>query len=82
MLAARDRKAKYKGIEDLRRRRMENLQRLVDDHGSQAAFARVYGCGESFISQILSGSRNIGEILARDIEAKFALPHGWLDIRH
>jgi hypothetical protein len=82
MLTGADRKAKYKGIEDLRKRRMENLQKLVDTHDSQAAFARAYGCNESFISLLLSGSRNIGEVLARDIEVKFAMPHGWLDSRH
>ena len=81
MLSGADRKAKYKGIEDLRKRRIANLQTLVDAHDSQAAFARLYGCNESFISQILSGARNIGEVLARDIEVKFGMPCGWLDIR-
>lgn len=82
MLSAADRKAKYKGIEDLRKRRIANLQTLVDQCDTPAAFARVYGCSPSFVSQVLSGARNIGEKLARDLESKMGVPPGWLDIRH
>ena len=81
MLSRSDRKSKYKAIQDLRKRRIENLKTACELYPSQAAFARKVGMSESMLSQILCGARNMGEVLARDIERGLELPEGWLDKR-
>jgi len=81
MLSRADRKSKYRAIEDLRRRRIANLLLIRDAYESQGACARHLGLTEPFMSQILSGARNIGEVLARDIERAAGKPEGWLDQR-
>jgi SOS-response transcriptional repressor LexA len=60
-------------------RRINALRRLVNEHGSQAEFARKFGLDASYISQILSGHRGFGERSARNFESKIGLPPGSLD---
>lgn len=59
--------------------RVEALRILVQEHGTQAQFARRYGLDASYISQILSGHRSFGEKSARNMETKIGLPPGTLD---
>ena len=67
-----------KPIHEIRRRQ---LQRLVQQrfHGVQAAFATEIQRQADIVSGLLRGKRNLGETLARTIEAKVHLPAGWLD---
>lgn len=60
-------------IKDIRR---DNLQFLIETvgRGSQSAAASKLNLAPSFISQILSGTRNMGEKLARKIENEINLP--------
>jgi hypothetical protein len=82
MLTATDRRKKYTLIEDLRKRRMENLKLLVALHGTARALSRKIGCSESLLCHIVAGRRNIGEVLARDWEKQLQLPEGSLDQAH
>ncbi len=61
--------------------RKDALKRLIDEkfEGKQADFARAINRSPSLVWQCLSGHRNIGEKLARDIESKLRLKRGWLD---
>ena len=61
--------------------RREALKRLIDERfeGKQAEFARAINRSPSLVWQCLSGHRNIGEKLAREIESKLRLKQGWLD---
>lgn len=61
--------------------RKENLMRLIELRfdGSQVRFADSAGMTPSYISQMLTGYRNIGERTARKIERAIGLPEKYLD---
>lgn len=61
--------------------RRENLRSLIRESHSQAEFAAACGTAPSVLSLIVSPNpkRNLGDKLARKIEAAQGLPHGWLD---
>lgn len=63
-------------ISDVRR---QNLQLLIEKHGSQAALARATKKPAAFIAQLRSGIRNLGEAASRDIEKSLGLSRGWFD---
>ncbi|WP_207765192.1 S24 family peptidase [Stutzerimonas stutzeri] len=67
-------------INDIRR---INLKSLMEGR-TQRACAELWGTSPSYISQILSKKTqaNLGEDVARRIEAQELLPHGWLDQLH
>lgn len=52
---------------------------LVAKNKSKAAFAREYAMDATYVSQLLTGHRKIGEKTARVIEEKLGLPRYWLD---
>lgn len=64
--------------------RVERLKLWLDEFdGKIAAFCRHYGLSRtraSYLSQILSGNRPLGERAARKLEAECNRPSGWLDI--
>jgi transcriptional regulator with XRE-family HTH domain len=62
---------------DIRRR---NLQLLVDKYESQQEVADIVKISPQYLSQLLSGHRNIGEKTARKIEAAVKIPRLTLDI--
>ena len=82
MLTKTDRTSKFKAIEVLRKVRVANLERLKEAHGTWAALGRATGHGGTFLIAIHSGRRNIGEVLARDIERQLKLLPLWLDKTH
>lgn len=61
--------------------RSKALKALIDEKfgGKQADFARAIGRSPSSVWQWLSGHRNVGEKVAREIERKLRLPSGYLD---
>lgn len=63
-------------IQDIRR---ENLTRLVEQYGSQRKLSDATGLAPTYIHQMLSSIRGIGEKTARKIEINTGLPDGWLD---
>lgn len=52
----------------------------ADRFRSIAEFSREYNLDSSYIRQIKSGVRNVGEKVARDLEEAIGLPLGYLDI--
>lgn len=50
--------------------------------GLEARFAERLQISPSYWSQLKSRNRQIGETLARQFEAHFQRPHGWLDESH
>lgn len=54
---------------------------LIAEEKTKAAFARKVGTDPAYISQILSikTKADIGNELARAIEAAYTLPYGWMD---
>lgn len=65
-------------INEIRRAR---LRAAIDDKfdGVSGRMADAIGRPRPNVSGLLSGTRAIGEKLARDIELRLALPRGWLD---
>jgi plasmid maintenance system antidote protein VapI len=84
MLTKKDRRARTKGVETLRRTRMANLKALAEHLGSPAELARRMGVTASYINQLCGPNpvRGITEDTARDIEQKLGIVSGWLDVVH
>lgn len=63
--------------------RRENLKKLIEKFSkTNKEFSEKAGKTPQQISQILSGARNMGEKIARDIEQKIGIETGYLDIDH
>lgn len=68
--------------------RRRNAIRLVEEYfgGKRIRFAEALGLGSGYVSRILapdaSGSRGIGDILARRMEEACGKPQGWMDHEH
>ncbi len=66
--------------------RRANLRELINSkyEGNRSRFARETGKNVNLINLTLTSNpdlrRNVGEKLARDIEAAAGLPHGWMDV--
>lgn len=66
---------------DIKSVRRDSLQRLVDARaaGNKAEFGRKYGIDPTYISQLLTGHRAMGEKAARKLEGLIGLESGYLD---
>jgi hypothetical protein len=84
MLTKQDRKNQYKGIEELFKRRRDNLNSVMQQAGSWRELARWTGESESMLIQVGGPSpvRTLGEKFARKIEQRLGLAPGWLDAPH
>lgn len=64
--------------------RVERLRLWLSEFdGKISSFCRMYGLPRtraSYLSQILSGNRGLGERAARKLEAECNRPNGWLDL--
>lgn len=69
-------------ITDIRRNRLKEW--IAQEYGGKVAeFVRRHNLPpsrESYISQLLSGYRNVGEKAARKLEDEGGKPRGWLDL--
>lgn len=71
-------------VHDIRR---ENLIDVIAKNwgGVSARLANAIGCKKTVISRLISDRhtrKNMGDNIARRIEAASNLPHGWMDISH
>lgn len=66
-------------IEEIRRK---NLSVLALEFSTIAALAEAAETNESYLSTILSGSRNAGTKLSRRLEKAANRNPGWMDIDH
>ncbi len=62
--------------------RRKKLADLIAEYGSQKAFGDAVGKDPAMFSQILNGTRNLGDKLALDLEEKLGKPRGWMDVLH
>lgn len=78
-------------VKTIRRQNFESLLREFKQNarshhrkGTLKEFAAQHGLDRSHASQMKTGIREIGEEIARRLEAKHSprLPHGWLDEIH
>lgn len=68
--------------------RHQRLLELIEEAGSVSAFAKRTGRSISQVSQLKSRTRHsssgrprvVGEVLARELEAIFGKPLGWMDV--
>lgn len=75
---------------DIKSIRKSNLEQLIieflkrDRHTTKAAFAELCGISPAQLSQLLgkNSHRNVGDKVARKIEAAMDRPFGWLDTPH
>lgn len=65
-----------KNIKEIRR---SHFQRLLGGFSTQLQFAKAAGLAQAQVSQMVSGYRDIGNIVARRIESSLGLPSGYLD---
>ncbi len=75
------------GAVDAKQIRFQNLLVLIRETGSKAELARRTGAAEAHLSQIVAkggvpGVRNVGDDLARKLEAGTGKPFGWMDHDH
>lgn len=67
---------------------LELFRQFRDQHselpqrGMLKLFAERIDLSDRYLSHIKTGRKNIGANVARHIEAKLKLPHGWLDNVH
>lgn len=66
-------------MNDIQKIRLENFKGLLKEFKSKSKAAEKLGFRVSYISQILSGYRSIGEKTARKVERNSGRPHMWLD---
>jgi len=75
-------------MRSIREIRRENLQRLANEFGSQIALAEASETSPAYINHLLNKRKDgtyvkeLGHKLARKIEDKLDLSHGWLDTNH
>ncbi len=68
-----------KTAQDIRR---DNIRALVSEYGTQRALAEAAGLVPAYVSQLINGYREMGETVARRIEAELKLSKGWMDTPH
>lgn len=62
--------------------RRANLAALIESHGSIRALADKVGTAPNYLSEIKNRERDMGDRLARKIEAALELSAGWMDASH
>jgi hypothetical protein len=66
----------------MREIRRANLCRLLESWPTQKVFAEANGLAAGHVSQMVNGTREVGENVARRIESSRGLPTGWMDTPH
>lgn len=64
---------------DIMEIRHKNLNRLLERYDSQRAFADATDLPATFVSQLVTKRRSVGERVARKIEIALSLEPGWMD---
>lgn len=76
----------YNPLMDIKQIRRQRLKEIVDKYGGPGGFAKLRSkpdadkpIDSSYVSQVLNGTRNLGETAARNMEERAGLPEGYLD---
>lgn len=67
---------------DVKQTRDRNFNTLLKLYKNNRVFADTVGLASGHVSQIKTRVRNVGDEVARRIEQKLRLPHGWMDQSH
>ena len=67
-------------MQEIREIRRDNLIRLLSNHKSQRQFAESVGLVPSLVSQLVNGTRSMGEDVARRIEQALGLSAGFMSV--
>jgi hypothetical protein len=59
--------------------RRQNLKGLIKKYGTQEAFEEASGASANYASQVLNGTRDMGDRYAETIEDGLKLSKGWMD---
>jgi transcriptional regulator with XRE-family HTH domain len=62
--------------------RKANLLEQIARFHSQREFSERVGLTPAHVSQMVTGRRNMGDVVARRIEAGLDLPEGYMDVQH
>jgi len=62
--------------------RMDNMRRLIKQSGNQRLFAERADINPAYVSQMMTGRRDMGEEVARKIDRAFGKAAGWMDQNH
>lgn len=66
-------------MRQVREIRRDNLQRLLAGYRFQRQFAEATGLAAAHVSQMVNGTRDMGEDVARRVEKALGLPANWMD---
>ncbi len=62
--------------------RLANIELLASEYRLDQEFAKAAGFAPSYLSQLRSRGKNVGNGLAREIELRLGKPPGWMDVPH
>lgn len=62
--------------------RLRNLLELASGYKRFAEFCEKIDMSPSYFSQIKSGTKDIGDKIARKVEVRLGIPRGYLDVPH
>ena len=62
--------------------RKANLLEQINRFSSQREFSEQVGLSAAHVSQMVTGRRNVGDVVARRIESGLDLPEGYMDVQH
>ena len=62
--------------------RQANLKKLIIAYNTQVVLAAKVGLSAGYVSQLVTGTRKMGDDVARRIESVLELPNSWMDLPH
>ena len=71
-------------MDDIYAIRRQNLLSLCKERaeGNQSQMARDLGKAQTLVNRYITGSKDVGDDIAREVEKRYELPFGWLDNIH
>ena len=71
-------------MDDIYAIRRQNLVSLCKNRAedNQSQMARDLGKAQTLINRYITGSKDVGDDIAREVEKRYELPFGWLDNLH
>ena len=67
---------------DINQVRLANLLKLIEKFRTDKEFCQSVGISNTYLPQVKSGSKKLGDLISRRIEQAMGLEHGWIDHRH
>lgn len=67
---------------DVKEIRLNNLLALASTYDQDVEFCKRIEMNPSYLPQLKSKTKTIGDKIARKVEEKLGLPHGYMDVTH